>query len=192
MKDARAFVTDYRDRLAKLLPSIDLAKVAEAIRWFDEARRDGRTIFTCGNGGSALTASHLAEDLLKGAGYGRAKRFRILALTDSVGALTAYANDVGYECVFAEQLKSLAQKGDLVVTFSGSGNSLNAVAAVEYANSIGCRTLSLTGRDGGKLGKLAQLEIRVAETHMGRIEDAHLVIAHMIAYRFMEEKEGKE
>jgi D-sedoheptulose 7-phosphate isomerase len=187
MKDARAFVTDYRDRLAKLLPTIDLAKVAEAIRWFDEARRDGRTIFTCGNGGSALTASHLAEDVLKGAGYGRAKRFRILSLADSIGTITAYANDVGYDCVFAEQLKSLAQKGDLVVAISGSGNSPNVVAAIEYANSIGCRTLALTGRDGGKLSKLAQLEIRVADPHMGRIEDAHLVIAHMIAYRFMEE-----
>ena len=188
MTDARKFATEYRGKLAKALEGIEIAKVAEAIRWFDEAREKGRQIFVLGNGGSALTASHLAVDLLKGAGYGRAKRFRILALTDSLGTITAYANDVNYECVFAEQLKSLAQKGDLVVAISGSGNSPNVLAAIEYANSIGCRTISFTGRDGGRLATLARLDLRVPNTHMGRIEDAHLLIVHMIAYYFMEEK----
>ena len=79
-----------------------------------------------------------------------------MALTDSLPTITAYSNDVGYDCVFAEQLKNFASPGDLVMAISGSGNSPNVVNAVEYANSIGCRTLALTGRDGGKLGPMAR------------------------------------
>ncbi|HOK46626.1 MAG TPA: SIS domain-containing protein, partial [Bryobacteraceae bacterium] len=138
------------------------------------------------NGGSAATASHFATDLVKGASYGRDARFRILALTDSMPTLTAYSNDVSYECVFVEQLRNFAEPGDLVMGISGSGNSANVVRAIEYGNEAGCRTLALTGRDGGKLGRLAQLNIQVSEPHMGRIEDAHMIVCHMIAYYFMD------
>ena len=147
-------------------------------------------IFVCGNGGSASTASHFACDMVKGASYGRSKRFRILALTDSLPTLTAYSNDVSYDCVFAEQLQNLASAGDVVMAISGSGNSPNVIRAVEYANSIGCETIALTGRDGGKLGLLAKLQIRVAEPHMGRIEDGHMVVCHMMGYYFMEQNAG--
>ncbi len=158
----------------------------QAIEWFREARDAGRHIFVCGNGGSASTASHFAQDMVKGASYNRPARFRILALTDSLSTISAYANDVGYDCVFVEQLKNFAQPGDLVMALSGSGNSANVVQAVEYANSIGCRTLALTGRDGGKLGPAAQLNIHVPEPHMGRIEDAHMIVCHVICYAFMD------
>ena len=110
-----------------------------------------------------------------------------MALTDQVPTLTAYANDVSYEAVFVEQLKNFAEPGDLFMGISGSGNSPNVLRAIEYANSIGCRTIALTGRDGGKLGTQAQLHIHVAAPHMGRIEDAHMVVCHMIGYYFMEE-----
>ena len=109
-----------------------------------------------------------------------------MALTDSMATLTAYSNDVGYSCVFVEQLKNFAIPGDVVLAISGSGNSANVVEAVEYANRIGCKTIGLTGRSGGKLGEAAQLQIHVPAQHMGRIEDAHMVICHMIAYYFME------
>ena len=158
----------------------------QAIQWFDQARTDSRHIFVCGNGGSASTASHFACDIVKGASFNRPSRFRIMALTDSLPTMTAYANDVGYDCVFAEQLKNFAQPGDVVMAISGSGNSPNVLRAVEYANEAGCKTIALTGRDGGKLGPLAQLNIQVPVPHMGRIEDAHMIICHMIAYRFME------
>jgi len=177
----------YLKALLEALSKIDLEKVEQAIAWLREAREQGRQVFVCGNGGSAATASHFVTDMVKGASYGRPRRFRILALTDSVSTLTAYANDVSYEAVFVEQLKNFAQPGDLVVGISGSGNSANVLRAIEYGNSIGCRTLALTGRDGGRLAPLAQLTIHVPEPHMGRIEDAHLVVCHMIAYRFMEE-----
>jgi D-sedoheptulose 7-phosphate isomerase len=100
--------------------------------------------------------------------------------------LTAYSNDISYECVFVEQLKNFARPGDIVMVLSGSGNSPNVVKAVEYGNEAGCRTIALSGRDGGQIGKLAQLNIQVSEPHMGRIEDAHMVICHMIAYSFMD------
>jgi D-sedoheptulose 7-phosphate isomerase len=124
--------------------------------------------------------------MLKGASYGRPARFRILALTDSVATLTAYANDVGYEAVFVEQLHNFAEPGDLFMGISGSGNSPNVLRAIEYANSLGCRTIALTGRDGGKLGPLAQLNLQASHAHMGRIEDVHMIVMHMICYYFMD------
>ncbi len=176
----------YKKSLLETIDKIDLAKVDQAISWFRDARDAGRTIFTCGNGGSASTASHFVCDIVKGASYKRDQRFRIMALTDSLPTITAYSNDVGYDIVFAEQLRNFAQPGDLVVAISGSGNSPNVVKAVEYANSIDCKTLAMTGRDGGRLGALAQLNIQVNVPHMGRIEDAHMIVCHMIGYYFMD------
>mgnify|MGYP000572016477 CR=1 FL=1 len=182
-----SFAADYLKRLQTALEGLDLGKVEEAIHWFAEAREQDRQIFVCGNGGSASTASHFVTDLVKGASYGRARRFRILALTDSLPTITAYANDTGYENVFVEQLKNFARPGDLVMGISSSGNSPNVIRALEYAASAGCRTIGMTGRDGGKLGRTVQLEIRAPETHTGRIEDAHVFLCHLISYYFMEQ-----
>ena len=180
------FPEQYRADLVKAIESIDINKVNQAIEWFRETRDTGRSIFVCGNGGSASTASHFACDMVKGCSFNRASRFRIMALTDQLPTITAYANDVGYEVIFAEHLKNFAQPADLFMALSGSGNSLNVVRAMEYANSIGCRTIALTGRDGGKLGPMAQLNIQIPVAHMGRIEDAHMNICHMICYYFMD------
>jgi len=183
---AADFAAQYRSRLSSALEQIDAEKVALAIDWLERARDDGRHIFVCGNGGSASTASHFACDMVKGASYGQQKRFRIMALADSTPTITAYSNDVNYDCVFVEQLRNFAEPDDIVMALSGSGNSANVVHAVDYGNSIGCRTIALSGRDGGKLAALAQLNIHVPEPHMGRIEDAHMVACHMICYYFME------
>jgi len=180
------FAERYKSELLTALDGINLTEVQSAIEWFVQARDENRHIFVCGNGGSAATASHFACDIVKGASFNRGSRFRIMALSDSQATMTAYSNDVGYECVFAEQLKNFAQPGDLVMGISGSGNSPNVLRAIEYGNSIGCKTLALTGRDGGKLGPLAQKNIHIAVPHMGRIEDAHMVVCHMIAYYFMD------
>ena len=181
-----SYPKQYKAALLEAIERIDTNRVEQAIEWFREARDGSKHIFVCGNGGSASTASHFTCDIVKGASYNRETRFRIMALTDSPATLSAYSNDVGYECVFVEQLKNFAQPGDLVMCISGSGNSPNVVQAMEYANSIGCKTIALTGRDGGKLGPLAHLNIQVAVPHMGRIEDAHMVVCHMIAYHFMD------
>jgi D-sedoheptulose 7-phosphate isomerase len=182
------FAETYKQQTIETIQSIDTRKVDQAIEWFREARAANKHIFVCGNGGSASTASHLACDIVKGASFQREFRFRMLALTDSLPTLTAYSNDVSYDCVFAEQLKNFAEPGDVVMAISGSGNSPNVVQAIKYANEVGCKTIGLTGRDGGKLGPLSQLNIHVPFQHMGRIEDAHLVICHMICYHFMEER----
>ena len=180
------FVEDYRAQLNNALSSIDAGKVELAIEWFRGARDQGRNIFVCGNGGSASTASHFACDVVKGASYNKERRFRILSLNDSLPTLTAYSNDVSYACVFEEQLKNFAEPNDLVMAISGSGNSPNVVCALTAAKQLGCKTIALTGRDGGKLATLADLNIHVRSSHMGRIEDAHMIICHMIAYHFME------
>jgi D-sedoheptulose 7-phosphate isomerase len=185
-----SFPLAYKNELIKTIEAIDLAGVEKAIDWLREARAGGRTIFTAGNGGSAATASHFVCDIVKGASYGRKRRFRILCLNDNLATNSAYSNDVGYDVAIAEQLKNFAQPGDVYIAISGSGNSPNVVKAMETANELGCRTIAMTGRDGGALGKLAQLNIQVSVPHMGRIEDAHMIVCHMIGYYFMEEDES--
>ena len=180
-----SFADTYKQDLLRSLESLNVTNVGQATAWLREARDTDRQIFTCGNGGSASTASHLVCDVLKGASYRREKRFRIMALTDSLATITAYSNDVNYDSVFLEQLKNFAAAGDVLIAISGSGNSRNVVLAAEYAKSVGCKTIGLTGRDGGSLAQAVDLEIRVPEQHMGRIEDVHLIISHMIAYDLM-------
>src|SRR6266478_6080450 len=177
----------YKAELLKAVETIDLDKVNEAIQILIQARAANRHIFVCGNGGSASTASHFVCDMVKGASFNRSQRFRIMALTDSLPTITAYSNDVSYECIFVEQMKNFAEPGDVLIAISSSGNSPNVLRAVEYANSIGCTTIALTGRDGGLLGPPAQVNIQVSHTHTGRIEDLHLIVMHMIGYYFMEE-----
>lgn len=182
------FAEAYRKEVVQAIDLIDTEKVHQAIEWFRDARDAGRHIFVCGNGGSASTASHFACDIIKGASFNRDRKFRIIPLTDQMPTMTAYANDVSYDSVFVEPLRNFAESGDLFMALSGSGNSPNVLRAMEYANSVGCKTIALTGRDGGKLGLLAQLNIQVPVPHMGRIEDSHLIVCHMIGYYFMEDK----
>src|SRR4029077_973826 len=121
----------YIAELGKGIASIDLAKVALAIDWFRQARDEGRTIFVAGNGGSAATAAHFVCDMLKGASFGYASRFRIMTVGD-LPTLTAYSNDVNYEVVFEEPLRNFARPQDVFVAISGSGNSPNVIRAMEY------------------------------------------------------------
>jgi len=181
-----SYCEEYRTQLLKVIEDLDVSKIEQAVGWFRQARDENRQIFTCGNGGSASTASHFVADMLKGASYGRSCRFRIQALTDSLATITAYANDVSYDCVFVEQLKNHASPGDLLVCISGSGNSPNVIEAAKFAKELGCRIIALTGRDGGRLAPLADLNIGIGHPHMGRIEDLHLIVCHMIGYSFMD------
>jgi D-sedoheptulose 7-phosphate isomerase len=181
-----SFLRKYQADVLGVIQAIDLEKIGQVIEALARARDEGRRIFVCGNGGSASTASHFVCDLVKGASYQRDKRFKIMALTDSLPTLTAYSNDVGYDCVFVEQLKNFAEPGDVVLAISGSGNSPNVLRALEYGNERGCFTIALSGRNGGKMGPLAKLHVCAAHPHMGRIEDAHMIAAHMISYYFME------
>ena len=180
------YFDDYRSELIEAFETIDVSRVNHLRDLLVEARANGRTIFTCGNGGSASTASHFATDLLKGASYERDLRFKVIALTDATSTISAYSNDVSYDIVYEEQLRNFLQPGDVVVAISGSGNSKNVIRALQHAKEAGAHAIAMTGRDGGELGKVATLHINVAEQHMGRIEDAHLAICHMLAFSFID------
>ena len=180
------FAIDYLDGLKKTLDGLDPAGIGTAVSWMKEARDHERFIYVCGNGGSASIASQMVVDLVKGASYGRSRRFKVIALTDSVATITAYANDVNYECVFVEQLRNFAREGDVLIAISGSGNSPNVLRAVEHANSVGCRTIGLTQSGGGALKDLCALTLGVPSTHMGRLEDSFFILAHILMYAFME------
>lgn len=182
------YTSDYRQGLLRALSAIDVDAVDAVIELLSRARTDDRMIFTCGNGGSAATASHFATDLGKGASFGRAKRFRMMALTDSMSTVTAYANDVSYDRVFAEQFIIHAGSGDVLVCISGSGNSPNVIAVAREARACGVITVALTGFDGGALGPLADIHVNVPDDHMGRIEDAHMAVCHMVAFSFMDQE----
>jgi D-sedoheptulose 7-phosphate isomerase len=188
--DVMQFVSDYIHNLTQTLSELDLRAVETAISWLKEARDKGRMIYICGNGGSASIAEQMVVDMVKGASYGYSSRFKMMSLTDSVATITAYANDVNYECVFVEQLKNFAHEGDVLLAISGSGNSRNVLKAVEYANNVGCRTIALTQAGSGALRDLAQLTLPVPNTHMGRLEDCFFVMTHIIVYAFMERAAG--
>lgn len=145
-----------------------------------QAYLDGKQVLICGNGGSAATASHLACDLQKGVGCLSDRKFRVIAITDGIPLITAWANDTDYSNVFAEQVATWANPGDVLIAISGSGNSPNVLRAVETANTLGVTTIGLTGMGGGKLSGMSSKSLVVDSNNMQHIEDVHVVLAHLI------------
>lgn len=182
----------YLEQYLSTVRHLPLAGLARATALLEDARRHGRQVFLCGNGGSAATASHLANDLGKGASLLRAHRFRVLALTDNVSWMTALANDLDYSQVFVEQLRNFAEPGDILIAFSGSGESANVLCAVEWANRNGLVTIGFTGRRASRLAAMAQLPLQADSDHMGRIEDAHFLMQHLLGYFLMEQVHDPE
>jgi D-sedoheptulose 7-phosphate isomerase len=183
-----SYIQEYLIEAGRVFQSIPVETVAEVIRALAAAREKGAQIFTCGNGGSAATASHMANDLGKGASLIPVNsRFKVHSLVDNLSWITALANDLDYSEIFVEQIRNFARPGDILIAFSGSGNSANVIKAVEYANENGLTTIGLTGIPGGKLLKLAQIPVQAQTPHMGRIEDTHFLIQHLIGYFFMEQ-----
>jgi len=137
-----------------------------------------------GNGGSAATASHFVCDINKGVSLKLQKKFKVLCLNDNIPIMLAYANDISYDSVFIEQLKNFIGNDDLVIGISGSGNSKNILNAIEYANKIGARTFGIIGCDGGKLKDIAQRSLIVRSFDMQKIEDCHMILAHLTMQYF--------
>jgi D-sedoheptulose 7-phosphate isomerase len=156
------------------------------------ARSKKKTIFIMGNGGSASTASHFASDLSKGTIVHGFPRFKVVALTDNIPTMLAWANDESYADVFVEQLKNLMEPGDVVIGISGSGNSMNVIKAIEYANANGGITIGISGYDGGKLLKCAQENIHTPSNYMQRVEDIHLIIEHLLTSLIREEQQNQK
>ena len=187
MEEPRDFVDTYLDREIRILSDIDRRPILRAIDWLRQARDDDRTIFVFGNGGCSAIASQMVVDLVKCSSLGRPRRFRAMCLSDNVPTLTAFANDEGYETIFAEPLRSFARPGDVAIGMSGSGNSPNVLAAIDVATEIGCRTIALTSALQGQLRDAVELPVLVPSTHMGRLEDGFFAIAHVLVYAFIED-----
>lgn len=177
------FAQQYIDRLIVLLQSLDRESVAEVINVFLDARSRGNTIFFLGNGGSAATSAHFANDLGFCSSPEGHTPFRALSLTSNTAFITCLANDIGYENVFSWQLRNLMKPGDVVVGISASGNSPNAVKALEYAGNNKGIPVALVGFDGGKMKQIAKHVVHVVSENReyGPVEDVHMVLDHLIS-----------
>ena len=180
----------YISHLQGVLERLSLADVRQSIDLVMETYQADRQIFVIGNGGSASTASHVANDLTKGTSLPGVRRFRVISLTDNVAIMTAWSNDVCYEDVFVEQLEGLVNPGDLVIGISASGNSENIIRAIRHAKTVGCKTIGWTGFGGGKLQQMADVSVVVDSHDYGPVEDVHLILNHILHAWIRKELEG--
>jgi D-sedoheptulose 7-phosphate isomerase len=184
--DPADFARAYLNYLQTVLQRISTAEIGRFVETLLAARERGSTVFFIGNGGSAATASHFANDLSIGTNCYH-KPFRALSLTDNVPIVTAIGNDFGYEEIFVRQLRVLGKSGDVLVGISASGNSPNLLRAIEYAHSAGITTVAITAFDGGQMKRVAKQGIHVptGPKEYGPAEDAHMVLDHLIGAYLM-------
>lgn len=180
------FAKAYIDYLQTVLQRINTDDIGRFIQTLLEARNRGAMIFFIGNGGSAATASHFANDLSIGTNDYDIP-FRALSLTDNVPILTALGNDYGYEDIFIRQLRIHGRKGDVLVAISASGNSPNLIKAIEYACSAGIKTVAITAFNGGKMKTMVDEGIHVPTElkEYGPAEDAHMMLDHLVGAYLM-------
>jgi len=178
-------VESYFSGLREVLSRLPEQEIERFVSLLAEARERGSCVYVFGNGGSATTAGHFACDLGKGTVQEGKPRFKVVTLHD-IATFSAYANDYGYETVFAEPLRSLARPGDVAIGISASGNSENVLRAMEVARELGLVTVGITGYQGGRLKDLVDLAIIVPSEDMQHIEDAHLAILHAVFRALLE------
>jgi len=184
--DPEGFAGGYATYLGELLGRLDRNAVAAFMRLVLEVRNRGGRVFFVGNGGSAATASHFANDFSIGTRCAE-KPFKAISLTDNVAAMTAIANDEGYDQLFVKQLEVVMEPGDIVVAISASGNSTNVVKALEFAKSRGNKTVALTGFEtGGRIAEIADIVIHVKTRRgeYGPVEDVHMFVDHLMGSYF--------
>ena len=187
-QSAGAFAHEYFNYLKQVLDSIPGPSINALVDQFEKARVNGNTIFVAGNGGSATTASSMANDI----GFdvikktGTKKPFKVLSLSDNTSLITAIANDVGYEKIFINQLKIHYRQGDKLLVISASGNSPNVVSAAQWVKERGGCVISFVGFTGGRLKDISDLVLHVQSEagEYGPVEDAHLVLNHVLAHWF--------
>lgn len=185
---AGIFAKQYFERLKHVLDGIDVDEISRFASELERARQEGRTVFVVGNGGSATTASSMANDL----GFDILKKtgtdlpFRLLALTDNNAVVTAIANDIGYNVVFVNQLRVHYRPGDRLIVISASGNSPNVVGAARWVKEAGGTVIGMLGFTGGALKDLCDIVVHVPSVagEYGPVEDAHLVVNHVLAHWF--------
>lgn len=187
-KDAGEFAHGYFSYLKQVLDSIGADDINKLVSEFEAARASGATIFVAGNGGSATTATSMANDI----GFdiikktGTDKPFRVLALTDNNSVITAISNDVGYDNVFVNQLKIHYRQGDKLLAISASGNSRNLILAAEWVKQHGGKVIGFLGFEGGRLKEICDVVLHAKSVagEYGPVEDAHLVLNHILAHWF--------
>ena len=186
LSDPKIFAQQYIDYLSQILQNISIEEIETFIRSLLDARERGASIFFAGNGGSASTASHFANDIAIGTNEYN-KPFKAISLSDNMAVITALGNDFGYDEIFVRQLKILGQKGDVIVCISASGNSANLIKAFNYAKLVGIKTIALTAFDGGKMKKIADevVHIKTDLREYGPAEDAHLILDHLVGAYLM-------
>jgi D-sedoheptulose 7-phosphate isomerase len=180
MTDHLTTINRYLENIKEVADALPREALLKIVNILEKARREQAAVFICGNGGSWATASHMVCDFGKNTRQAGKNRMIVLGLGDNVPSLTAYANDEGYDRIFAEPLLSLMQPGDVLIAISGSGNSPNVLRAVETARDLEGITIGLTGFEGGKLGKMVDHVLVVPSNSMEMIEDFHLIIDHIL------------
>ncbi len=186
-------IKEYYEREIRVIQNLDLDEINDAMNAIYNAYQKQGTIYVCGNGGSAATASHMQNDFNKGISEYVDNKFRFYCLNDNYPTVMAIANDIGYEEVFRFQLLNKLNKNDLFIGISGSGNSKNVLNAAEYAKECGVKVIGITGYKGGKLKEMADYKMHVAEEDMQIDEDVHMTFDHMmmkIFYNFLTKGEA--
>ena len=176
----------YYEQEIATINAMNFEEIETAVQAIKEAYERNATIYIFGNGGSAATASHFVGDFNKGICEKMDKKFNLVCLNDNTPIVMAIANDIGYDDVFSFQLINKLKSTDLVIAISGSGNSKNIIKAVEYAKSVGCKVVGLTGYSGGRLKALADYRMHVPVDDMQIVEDLHMSFDHMMYCVLME------
>ena len=185
-EDVEMFSKSYFQYLCEIIDRINLAEIRQFVETLLDARERGVRIFFIGNGGSAATASHFANDIAIGTRT-HEKPFRAISLCDNQSVITAIANDNGYEKIFSQQLKVLLKKGDVVVAISASGNSPNLIDAIDIAKNMSAITIGISAFDGGKMKEMVDFSVHVPTERgeYGPAEDAHMILDHLVSNYLM-------
>ncbi len=174
-------IDDYFGRLKIVLDNIDKDKINYFVSVLLKHYEKQSCIYIFGNGGSAMTASHVVCDFNKGVCLELEKKFKLICLNDNLATILAYANDISYDEIFRLQLKNYLKKDDLVIGISGSGNSLNVLEGIEYSKQVGAETFTLCGFDGGKLKQVDAVNcLHIPINDMQIAEDSHVIIFHVV------------
>jgi D-sedoheptulose 7-phosphate isomerase len=179
--DAEIFSKKYFEAHGSALLSVDNSQISRAAALIEATVLNGKRIFSCGNGGSAAIANHLACDCLKGIRTNTTIAPIVYSLSSSIELITAISNDISYEDIFSYQIESLLEKDDLLIVISSSGESKNIIKAIEISRTIGVFTIGLTGFDGGYVAKNVDISLNVDSDNYGIVEDIHQSIMHILA-----------
>lgn len=181
MKNYEKEIKEYYQGLANTFEKLDYKEISLAMNALVNCYENGGTVYVFGNGGSSSTASHMVCDFNKGVSMKKSKKFNFVCLSDNTPILTALANDVSYEDVFAYQIERILNNNDLILAISGSGNSKNIIKAIKVAKDAGVKVIGMTGYDGGQLYKMADYHLHAPINDMMKAEDIHMSFDHMMA-----------